>query len=343
MKRILGLDSFRAIGAIIVMMGHGAVPPITSGYDESSFWAWAFNGVYGGSFSGPAAVIMFFVISGICIHYPYAEGKKMDLEEFFIRRYIRILIPMIAAVLLARITGFVSWDNPRLIAGIPGWSLIAEMIYYAIYPLLLILTTNTRVKWKTLVYITFVIALVLAFTKPIDNINYPAWGYEKNWILGLPCWLMGVLLADNIGKTSLLNPSRINIWAWRLGAILLASITRNLAFQGIVGNHLTLNFFAIYVFFWLIREIAYFQNNPTSLFWEWAGKWSYSLFLIHPFAFYLLETLNLPDFGDMTNWLIKFNFALAITLLFYYMVEKPSHIVARKAGKVKLFSGRAFN
>ena len=333
MKRILGLDSLRAMAAIWVMIGHGAVPPITAGYDKSSFFPWAFNGVYGGSFSGPAAVIVFFVVSGLCVHYPYSCNKRFELGEFFVRRYLRILLPMAAAVLLIRLVGFVPWNSPRLLSGIPGWSLVAELIYYSLYPILVII--GRRIKWINLVYITFAISFVFAFTVPINNINYPAWGYRGDWILGLPCWLMGVLLAESL-KNPLPSPTASSIWAWRLGAIMIGSITRNLAFQRVIGNHLTLNFFAIYVFFWLLREISYYnkQGNQPSALLEWAGQWSYSLFLIHPLAFHLFKSMNLPNFGYMVDWFLQFNFVFLVSIAFYFAVEKPSHIVSRKVGKI---------
>ena len=333
MKRILGLDSLRAMAAIWVMIGHGAVPPITAGYDKSSFFPWAFNGVYGGSFSGPAAVIVFFVVSGLCVHYPYSCNKRFELGEFFVRRYLRILLPMAAAVLLIRLVGFVPWNSPRLLSGIPGWSLVAELIYYSLYPILVII--GRRIKWINLVYITFAISFVFAFTVPINNINYPAWGYRGDWILGLPCWLMGVLLAESL-KNPLPSPTASSIWTWRLGAIIIGSITRNLAFQRVIGNHLTLNFFAIYVFFWLLREISYYnkQGNQPSALLEWAGQWSYSLFLIHPLAFHLFKSMNLPNFGYMVDWFLQFNFVFLVSIAFYFAVEKPSHIVSRKVGKI---------
>jgi len=333
MKRILGLDSLRAMAAIWVMIGHGAVPPITAGYDKSSFFPWVFNGLYGGSFSGPAAVIVFFVVSGLCVHYPYSCNKKFELGEFFVRRYLRILLPMAAAVLLIRLVGFVPWNSPRLLSGIPGWSLVAELIYYSLYPILVII--GRRIKWINLVYITFAISFVFAFTVPINNINYPAGGYRGDWILGLPCWLMGVLLAESL-KNPLPSPTASSIWTWRLGAIVIGSITRNLAFQRVIGNHLTLNFFAIYVFFWLLREISYYnkQGNQPSALLEWAGQWSYSLFLIHPLAFHLFKSMNLPNFGYMVDWLLKFSFVFLVSIAFYFVVEKPSHIVSRKVGKI---------
>ncbi|WP_341853535.1 acyltransferase [Microcystis aeruginosa 1339] len=333
MKRIVGLDSLRAMAALWVMIGHGAVPPITAGHDESSFFPWALNGIYGGSFSGPAAVIVFFVISGFCVHYPYSCHKKFNLGEFFVRRYLRILLPMAAAILIIRAVGYIPWDSPRLLSGIPGWSLVAELIYYSLYPLLVII--GQRVKWINLFYITFIIGIFFAFTVPINNINYPAWGYRGDWILGLPCWLLGILLAESL-KNPLPNPTSSSIWTWRIGAIILGSITRNLAFQRIIGNHLTLNFFAIYVFFWLLREVSYYnkQENKPLAFLEWAGLWSYSLFLIHPLAFYLFKSMQLPSFGYMVDWFLKFNFVLLLSIAFYFAVEKPSHLLSRRIGKM---------
>jgi peptidoglycan/LPS O-acetylase OafA/YrhL len=46
-------------------------------------------------------VIVFFVISGFCIHYPYHKGKPVLLREFLVRRCLRIGIPLSICLLIA--------------------------------------------------------------------------------------------------------------------------------------------------------------------------------------------------------------------------------------------------
>src|ERR1700759_3869328 len=49
---------------------------------------------------GGGAVMLFFVISGFCVHAPYAGGnKQFQVRQYSIRRGFRILPPYLAAVI----------------------------------------------------------------------------------------------------------------------------------------------------------------------------------------------------------------------------------------------------
>ena len=109
--------------------------------------------------------------------------KKFNLKEFYLRRYIRIGIPILIALLLVRITKMVDEGNKDWLAGIPAWSLVAEIIYYSIYPLLY---KVLKEKWVIITLFSFIISLFFSFTADPENYNYPAWGYWGDWILGLP-------------------------------------------------------------------------------------------------------------------------------------------------------------
>ena len=87
---------------------------------------------------GTPAVIVFFVISGFCIHLPYRGDGKMQVGRYYLRRYTRILIPVAAAVGIYRSVGqqFVFWGEHSILWQSPLWSLLCEEIYYALYPLL---------------------------------------------------------------------------------------------------------------------------------------------------------------------------------------------------------------
>jgi len=332
--RIRGLDSIRFLAALTVAVEHSQLPPLTTGFDPASLPARMVNGFYSGSISGPAAVIVFFVISGFCIHYPYAN-RPFNLLEFYSRRILRILLPLCAALLLMHRAGFPE-NDPDWLSGVPAWSLIAEVIYYLLYPILRLL--RKRLSWLALFQISFGVAFLFAFTKPINNVNYPAWGDAGNWLIGLPCWLLGVLLAEREGHApgaaASVAPSKTRLWLLRAAIVLLAAITHNLALQLVIGQHLTLNFFALAVYPWLVAEIAHFRRQPPWPVLEWAGQWSYSLYLIHPFGHYLAGRLNLPNFGYLADWLIHLSFILLLSYLFFRLIEAPSHYLARAASRV---------
>ena len=100
-----------------------------------------------------------------------------------------------------------------------------------------------------------------------------------------------------------------------------------------IGFPYTLNIFSIFCFFWLRAEILHFKDCPTVSWMENAGKWSYSLYLLHGTIdklFHLLPSLN---FGIFINWSIKFSLILIFSYLFYIIIEKPSHNFAKSIGR----------
>lgn len=126
-SRVRALDSIRFICAAIVMVGHygflppdyfGASPPLIVKIAEVSL---------GLLFNGPAAVIVFFVLSGFVIHYPQRDRRShIVVRAFYARRLIRIGLPAIVAAALYLASG-VSLSYPQF--GVL-WSVICETVYY---------------------------------------------------------------------------------------------------------------------------------------------------------------------------------------------------------------------
>lgn len=337
MNRLLGLDTLRFFAALWVAMRHGAMPPLTTGFGKGDVahqvdWFWR------GSISGPAAVIVFFVISGLCIHLPYAGGKPFDLGEYALRRLVRLLIPMVAALAVWRMYHGMHDFREDWLGGIPGWSLVAELVYYALYPLMRLVPKR---PWKLLFAFTFVGALAFAwFTQSRTNINYPAWGYRLSWVLGLPVWLLGVMLAEQC-RGILPTPSRWRIWTERTVAVLLGGATTWLAWERIAGQHLTLNIFALYAVWWLRDELGYHRFHAPSPRLEKLGAWSYSLYLTHPLAYAIWHDFPIPYFGHLADWAMKLAFTLALAAVFHEYCEKPSHLLAQRLAKAWVARGKS--
>jgi peptidoglycan/LPS O-acetylase OafA/YrhL len=324
-RRVAGLDSIRLICALWVVFGHFGAFPLIEGIDKTSLTGKMIAGFYNNLFSGPAAVIVFFVISGFCINYPYRHGERIPLVSYYSRRYLRILVPMAAAILL----GVPLALKLGLLNDSILWSLLAEEIYYLLYPVLRRLAAN--VGWKSLVGGAYVLSVLVVLHHPEAG-NYPSYGPGFNWLLGLPCWLLGCKLASSIDANLLDNIGR-KIWIWRAGVWSLAWTCSTLRFHSPVKYPWTLNLFAVFVYFWLKREVAYFWNRKPPAILENNGKWSYSIYLMHLHGQALLALLALPSLGYVLGWFSQTAFILLICYMFYRVVERPSHAMARRVSR----------
>jgi peptidoglycan/LPS O-acetylase OafA/YrhL len=323
-KRVAGFDSIRLICALWVVFGHFGAFPLIEGIDKSQFIGWSIAGFYNNVFSGPAAVIIFFVISGFCINYPFRNGRTPQLLPYYSRRYIRILIPMALAIILAWPLGI----KLHLLNGSILWSLLAEEIYYAIFPFLLIL--KKRFGWLTLTIAAYVLSIGVVLQDPGAG-DYPSYGPYLNWLLGLPCWLLGCSLSERYGGEMMRDPGK-HIWIWRICVLLAICFCSVLRFHSPVKYPWTLNFFAILVYFWLKREIRFYRYRKPIALLERNGKWSYSIYLMHLHGQAIYGMLVIPNLGAVLNWTVRNLFILIVCHAFYRLVEKPSHALAREAG-----------
>jgi peptidoglycan/LPS O-acetylase OafA/YrhL len=327
---VKGLDSLRFVLALIVFLSHLENHPAAF-VKSMGGSVWNLIGVgINHLYLGPGAVVAFFIISGFVIHYPL-KNKPLNVSQFLVRRWVRIGIPIIVAVLIA--------INIRIgILLIPIWSLYCELIYYTIYPLL----RRLPVSWKMQFWISFVISMILVFTFGGNELqslitqsnisytgSYAALGDLLTWLVGLPCWLIGVLIAENIDSIKRAVSTR-KIWVVRITMLGIAMIIVGLKAHWFVGYLYTLNFFAPFLGYWIAEEIVYFRTHEPWRALEYAGKFSYSLYLLH----ILLATVVVRL---ISSTLATYPLIIVITLflswVFYLLVESPSHQLSRYLAK----------
>ena len=323
-KWFYGVDSIRFILASIVMLSHFD-NVYSMALKSSAFLPLKVVGVFlANAFDGTSAVIAFFIISGFVIHYPSKKGIS-NVPQFWVRRFLRILIPL--AVIIIMGTGF---DHPEKTV---TWSLFCELIYYAIYPLLL----KINLSWKAKFMIAWGIAAIiigigayqdiLAFIHQTDT-NYHGYywqfGYYATWVVGLPCWLLGVLIAEHIDKLTYVN-SRTVI-TYRLAVFAISCFCCFAKFHLHLSYILSMNVFALVLYKWLQTEIVYYKNKQANIRLEKMGKFSYSLYLCHPIAFLLLK--RIITFNGFTYPLF-IALTILVAYLFYLTVELPSHRLAQ--------------
>jgi len=323
---IRGLDSVRFFLALLVFLSHLANPYHDLLAGSPHLVVRAIGMASSLLFNGVGAVIAFFIISGFVIHYPYRH-KVPDTLPFLVRRWLRIGLPLLVISLIA--SGF------HIFSEIPIWSLYCELIYYTLYPLLI----RIKISWMTKFAITFVIALVLiAILVPNDwssllhqkDMHYDGayWqlGPGLTWIIGLPCWLLGVILADRL-ETYRRKITGLNIYAFRFGVLGVSILLNLIKFHYFVSFILTMNLFSILLFFWLKNEILYYRNRQPVRLFERCGEFSYSLYLCHNVIVFLLAPI-LPVNGY--TWFPIVIITIFFSYLFYLAAERPSHLLSRQ-------------
>ena len=323
MKRILPISSIRFFLALWVFLGHFHYPILSERVHTPALWA--MRSLLQNSFNGPAAVMAFFVISGFCIHFPNRNGlESFSWSAYYTRRYVRILIPMGVAIILAiplrlRLGLYVNYIL---------WSLLCEEIYYLIYPGLL--RIRDLLGWRTLMILAWLGALMALLTNPAAK-EYHNLGPYFTWVLGLPVWLIGARMAERLELYYSISVSPLQIWLWRCGVWVLSVGLSVLRFHTVISFPWTLNGFAVVAAYWLQREISYFHGREVSPILERLGDSSYSIYLTHMhgamFAGWIVAAYTLRF------WWLNVIVTTLFSSAFYLFVERPSHHLARRCSR----------
>ncbi|WP_158992200.1 acyltransferase [Mucilaginibacter sp. L196] len=327
-KWFKGVDSIRFILALIVMLSHFDDPIADHCKKSGSHAVQLFGALLANAFNGTAAVIAFFIISGFVIHYPN-KNKTIDLKKFWIRRFSRILIPLIVIFFAG-----IKFNHPDQLV---IWSLICELAYYALYPLL----AKIPGSWKQKFIAAFIISAIMictlafhelvAFYKQSNHMMqgyYWQFGFSLTWIVGLPVWLLGVVLAEHIDNFKQVSFGKVAIY--RIAIFLVSCILGFAKFHLHLSYILSMNIFAIALYKWLQAEIVYFKTRKPYIIFEHMGKFSYSLYLCHPIIYALLVLL-IPV--NMLTYPIFIILTIIISYVFYLLVERPAHLFAVWASK----------
>ncbi|HWL85779.1 MAG TPA: acyltransferase [Polyangiaceae bacterium] len=328
-QRIEGLDTIRFVLAMCVVFGHCGFLPFHLPFERIPHIGFAVRSFQHNIVNAPAAVIAFFVISGFCVHYPQRGLDRVDLLPFYARRHIRILIPAGFAAIISNGEGV----GLRHLADSILWSLLCEEIYYTVYPLLLRLRARTGML--SLLVVSYVASYAVVFLCTNPNGNYQAYGTVLNAVLGYPCWLLGVWLAERIDLDFATNPAnRRAPWGWRAGAFVLGVILSILRFHTPVSYPWTLNLFALYVFGWLRAEILSTKIRGSIRMLEAGGAFSYSIYLVHMYANTVWKKNPYASAWTKSSpflaWFPQIAFIVFVAYVSYRLVEKPSHAMARQ-------------
>lgn len=329
MKRIYVIDALRCVLALWVAIGHTGVFPLFGLVGQHDGLLDLLARGFRTLVWGPPAVIMFFVISGFCIHYPFVNTtQKFPTVRFYARRYLRILIPVIFIVAIFKmlVPKTVVFGSRSILWQSTLWSIVCEEIYYAAYPVFYRL--RLAIGWPNILKGAFGIAVPIALYY-LSAQDWQDIGIVNTAIVLLPVWLLGCYLAENLPSLTKAYSTR-SIWIWRLCAWATMWLAEILHFHGGIHQIQTGLWTGVVFYFWLRAEISYYSNGRPWSVLVWGGRWSYSLYLVHPIVISVCAAHGLLAFESRENWIVVVALILLASYTFYLAIERPSHNLARK-------------
>jgi peptidoglycan/LPS O-acetylase OafA/YrhL len=320
------LDALRFVLAFWVAVGHHGMIPLFAGVDSVGFGHLLARGWNSLAFGQPA-VIVFFVISGFCIHLPFVGNKTLEVGRYYLRRYTRILIPVAAALAVYRVwnRNLVMWGEHSILWESPLWSLACEEIYYAVYPLLR--WARQRLGWRNILPLAFVAGIGTALSH-LRATGWHEYGPLGTALVLLPVWLLGCLLAEQ-SETLIGEVTGARIWGWRFVVWMASWATGVLNFKAGLFYPQTMIWFGLLAYYWLRQEIIYSRDREPNRYLVAAGAWSYSLYLVHVQGMEIPRLLKVPNLGSILNWTLVMLSGLLFAYAFYLLIERPSHQLAR--------------
>ncbi|HEF4741532.1 acyltransferase family protein [Burkholderia multivorans] len=314
--------------------GHALDPSVIVGYLTFPF-AW-----------GSAGVPIFFVISGYCIHRNAAlklaadPGYRLDVPNFWARRFARIYPVLLAALLLTLALDAISLQiqpvshkirdigvaaflvNLFSLQGVAGytygsngalWTLSLEVQFYAIYPLLF--AVRRRVGMPAVVAAVALVNVVSAWLLERHDLQFFT-SYWLSWTIG--AWIADVRAQPARGAAAV--PSR----GWYGAAALLLAAGCG-AFH--FGQYGAFQLWAAGFACFLYRALACPPRPTLPLrVLGWFGDFSYSLYLIHLPLFVCLGSVLFRSQLQLSIW-PSFGFiavAIPVAYLFYLLFERPA-------------------
>ena len=297
---------------------------------------------------GSEAVTLFFVLSGLVIHYKQSQsikelsfGFQFNLTQYFRNRIKRIYPPLIFSILLMFLLATISYflfheTYPDCLSfktvfsnlifftvpffsvvgnNFPLWSLRVEWWIYMIYPLLLFINRENS-------YLGYLLALLISIVLYYLNFNRQYFWIET--FLYLPTWCIGAYIADVLSE-------RLK-W-FRAFNLLIALVPLSFFLQGQNNNYLSDFIFGIGLMpcfiFLLSDNISNLKKVLINLigYFRFFSPFSYTLYIVH----FPIQTFIRNIYQRTYNQQLPHSFYLAFVGIFAsVLVAYTSHFYTEK-------------
>lgn len=356
-QRFDELDSLRGIAATMVVLNHFFLATKSTGNYEDILRTIAdpFQ-------NGPAAVTLFFLLSGFVLSLTVWRGKPSSYSVFIVRRICRIYVPYLFGLALSVLgasifasrtvpglsqwfyatwTGPVNWTlvfKHILFIG-PSynvrefntafWTLIIEMRVSIILPFFLLLMR--RLSFSGM-WLTCAITLFLGFVSGQSVIR----GISALQIFG---WTGLFIAGAIVARVAIVEPTRIShtfskplVAVLSLSAFLFATcLGRSLHLSDLVTRSLCaiggLGTICVALYNCAFRD---FLNTQVLHF---MGRVSYSLYLLHATVLYVTLHLFSQTLSKMTIFVIYIGVSFLVAAISHSIIERPSIELGRRLTK----------
>ncbi len=344
-SRLAWLDYMRGLLAFAVMVYHYTVW-------NSIKWPIDVGGLI--NKSGPLAVSGFYIISGYSIAYIYFQNRLSFsfLGSFAIKRFFR-LAPLLWLVIfcfylmgceialdklflnMTLLFGFVAHDY-YITTG--SWSIGNEMVFYSIFPLMLIF----RNFFAALLWCLSIFLVSLAFAIWSALVWIPASSSEaEHWSRYIhpanQFWLFvaGVLLC--LFRNLRTPPKKIHFFVGLIALFSLAiyPVSDNFLYEG--WSRIILCVFLV-ALVWVCGLIKFIPPMWIDRPLHCLGVWSYSVYLLHPVANHFVQKWNqhhLHSSPAIVSIFLAIPLTLIMSSIAYQFIEKngislAKHICSKK-------------
>ena len=301
------------------------------------------------------AVVLFFLISGFCIHYPNTTGNaKPCWKTYFVRRFWRIYPAYFAALLFTACISYLclylwgdkTWDVSKIfrVATLsqnypPGsgqflsnpslWTIPLEVEFYLLYPLAFLFFAAKKSSFLWM--ITFGISglTILLSYQGYQWLSFTALFLWPSWLLG--AWIAKLYRDQQLKRIKLIYSMPA------VGLTLVIALISRYQNWETWTQYFAWTAFYFFFFIFCLSHGGFINRTIGTRLTKaisWIGKISFSLYLIHFPLFKLFGYLHRDIFGEKpATFLISLFYLLPVILLawlFFRWVEDPIHQWSKK-------------
>ncbi|MCH4293894.1 acyltransferase [Shewanella sp. 3B26] len=337
-ERYYSLDYFRGLMALSIMIFHYLS---WQGVELANSSLIGKLGVY--------AVAVFYILSGMSLGVVYLRHSSFVIKDFYLKRILRIwplyffavivtiFYKLVQSVILGEqlhldtvevllnVTLLFGFFSPDSYVPIGGWSIGNEMVFYFLFPLIVLLIQNRLYKALWFLYCSsFVIFLyyALSLIEHAGNIS-ETWHLYVHPANHFFLFFSGVLIGHYIRPSASESP-RI-YWLTLVSFFFVFTFYPvDIGKSELLGGWGRVFLTSLVCLFLLI----YYYVNPILSGWShrilsWLGDHCYSIYILHPLVYFPVDFLLGENFSAVSIFCVASFSTFLVCFLSFKYIEKP--------------------